>query len=144
MSNNAIFSDTLAEALSDVVYTIGGPKAVAAELWPAKFDANPESTARYVSQCLEPNRREKFALDEIEWLFAAGRGANAHTAMRYIAHKCNYAEPEPIVPESERDKLQREFVEAVEAQRDIIARMESLSTNVTQMRSRDRKVAGQS
>lgn len=139
MHQRSMFKDTLAEALEDVVYAIGGPKAVASALWPAKFQANPETTARYVSQCLNARRSEKFALEEIEWLVSAGRQTGVHTVMSYLARQCNYAEPEPIEPESERDALQREYIAAIEAQREIVERLEALSSNVTHMRRRDRR-----
>lgn len=133
-------AQSLADALSDVVYAIGGPKAVAAELWPSKFRAHPESAARYVSQCLDPARREKLSLDELEWLLAAGREAEEHGAMYYLARRCHYAQPEPITPDDERAQLQREFIAAVESQQQIADRLAALVDNVAQMRSPLRRV----
>lgn len=104
----ALWHDTLSDALRDVVHALGGPKVVASDLWPSK---DPADAARLLNKCLDPERAEKLALEEIEWLIVRSRAANVHLAMAYLAMKAGYADPKPIEPEDERAELMREFIE---------------------------------
>jgi hypothetical protein len=50
----------------------------------------------------------------------------SHTGMTHIARACGYADPQPVDPEDARAALQREFVQAVKAQEQILKRLEAL------------------
>lgn len=111
MHQPSLLHDTLEDALSDVVYALGGPKAVAAELWPGK---NPQEGGRHLSHCLTEDRAEKLALGELVWILQEGAKADCHVAMHYLNRQCGYQEPELINPEDEKAKLRREFNSNVE------------------------------
>lgn len=119
----SLLHDTIEEALGDVLHALGGPKAVAAELWPSK---NLQDGARYLRHCLNEDRAEKLALHEVMWLLKAGARAGCHVAMHFINRECGYAKPEPVNPEDEKAKLQREFKASVTQLSTLAARIERL------------------
>lgn len=104
-----LFHDTLEEALEDVIHVLGGPKRVAGELWPSK---DPRQAAVLLRHCLNPDRAEKLALDELMLILKAGAAADCHVAAHHIARHCGYREPEKLNPEDEKVRLQREFIAA--------------------------------
>lgn len=104
-----LWVESLGEALKAVVFACGGPKRVGSVLWPSK---KPERAALYLNHCLDDSRAEKLSLEEIVLLIQMGRERGVHTPMDYLCSAANYQEPQPIEPEDERARLQREFIEA--------------------------------
>ena len=123
MHQESLWHDTIEEALRAVVVMLGGPKRVAGQLWPSKSITE---GARFLNHCLDPERPEKLSLDELQWLLREGRLAGVHTAMSFLASAAGYNEPQPKNPETERDKLQREFIASVQAQQRLLKQMEAL------------------
>lgn len=109
MDQQRLFHDTLEDALDDVVHALGGPKRVAGELWPSK---EPRQAAILLRHCLNPERAEKFALDELMWMLREAATKDCHVAAHFIARYCGYREPEKLNPEDEKARLQREFISA--------------------------------
>lgn len=121
MQQESLWHDTIEEALRTVVVTLGGPKRVAGQLWPSKSITE---GARFLNHCLDPERAEKLSLDELQWLLREGRLAGVHTAMSFLAGEAGYDEPQPKNPETERDQLQREFIESVKRQQYLLSQLE--------------------
>lgn len=122
-AQQALWRDTLEDSLRHVVEGLGGPKRVAGDLWPARpvVDA-----ARHLNRCLDPERPEKLSFDELLWLLRAGCAADVHTAMAFLAQACGYETPKRVNPESERDRLMREYIHSVEQQQALVRRLEAL------------------
>lgn len=106
----ALFYDDIYDALRDVVTALGGPKAVGVRLWPDK-GVTMAHTA--LLNCLDRNRPEKMSTTQFVMLLKLAREANCHVAMQYICQECGYSAPEPVEPENELARLQREYIEAV-------------------------------
>lgn len=113
---------TLAEALGTACNAIGR-KRVAQMLWPEK---SAESGQKEVSDCLHPDRRSKFSLEQIDLILAEARKRDCHAPMSYFARAFDYRKPVPITPESERDRIQREFIKATKTMQQLSAQMERL------------------
>lgn len=120
MDQQRLFHDTLEDALEDVVHALGGPKRVAGELWPSK---EPRAAAILLRHCLNPDRAEKFALDELMWMLKAASAVDCHVATHFIARQCGYREPEKLNPEDEKARLQREFIAAQRELQSLAARI---------------------
>ena len=123
----ALWHDTIEDALRDVVQVLGGPKRVAADLWPGKA---PSDAARHLNHCLDPDRPEKLALGEFVLLLSKGSEAECHTAMHFLADAAWYERPQRKDPETEKEKLQREYMQAVSRMEGLVARMQKLSGGV--------------
>lgn len=120
---HTLWHDTLEDALRSIVEALGGPKRVAGDLWPSKAVTD---AARYLNHCLDVTRPEKLALDEVVWLLKHGSEAGVHTAMAFLAQACGYEPPKRVNPESERDRLMREYIHSVEQQQALVRRLEAL------------------
>jgi len=116
-----LWHDNFEQALLDVVYAVGGPKEVASRLWPEK---TLEAGARYLNQCLDPERHEKLEPGQIVLLMKWGYETECHTHMAYLADAIGYEEPQPKNPDTERDRLQREFIHAQEQMSALVRKME--------------------
>ena len=108
MDQPALFHESVSDALREVVRALGGAKQVGHRTRP---DLAIDHAARWVSDCLNDDRREHFTPSQVLWLLTAGRESACHVAMGCIAAQAGYAEPVPVSLEDERSKLQREFVE---------------------------------
>ena len=121
MDTPSLFCESIEEAVAEVAMRCGGRKAFAASMWPSlpvrdahnRFDA-----------CLNPERREQFHPSDILYILRRGREAGCHSLMLFLARETGYADPQPMEPEDERAKLQREFVQAQKAMTQLAARME--------------------
>lgn len=113
---------SLADALSTACNTVGR-KRIAKTLWPEKTI---ESARRTLDDCLNVDRRDKLSIEQIELILATAREHDCHTPMNYLCSALRYREPEPITPESERDQLKREYIEATRALQGIAQRIERL------------------
>jgi len=113
--------ETLAEALIEVVRALGGSKRVGALMRPAR---PADEAARWLRDCLNPERRERLEPDEVLFLLREGRRVGCHAAMRYIAEASGYASPVPIEPADEVAELQRQFNASVKSLERITAALE--------------------
>lgn len=123
MSQESLFYDSLDDALGAVVAACGGAKVVGAKLWPEK---SPETAARLLKDCLNPDRPEKLSGDQMLLLLRMGRERGCHAAMQYIASDCGYTAA-PIEPEDERAKLQRDYIEAARQMARLAERIERVN-----------------
>lgn len=115
MNQPELFHETLNDALREVVNALGGPKAVGAAMRPEK---SIDESRRWVIDCLNPDRRERFDPDQVQWLLREGRRIGCHSAMRFLARECGYAEPVPI----DRGDQVQHLVETIEGATDTVAR----------------------
>lgn len=106
----ALFHDTVADALGSAVVAIGGMKRAASLLWPA--DPLTRSEAR-LRACLNAERAEKLSPDEVIRLAKLAREAGDHSVMTYLAHELGY-EIKPTTPEDELAALQQRYIDAAE------------------------------
>lgn len=130
MSQVPLFSESFEEALRDAVMALKGPKAVGVMLWPSM---KADLAGRRLCQCLDPERDEKFDLAEILLIAKRARSVGCHTVMSYLAAELDY-ECKPVDPETEVQRLQREFIEAQRELAKIVAKIEQKSADVVAMR----------
>jgi hypothetical protein len=123
--------ESLNDAYIEAVKHLGGSKGVGVLLWPAKgvFPAQ-----RHLLACLNPDRNEKLSPDEALHLERLARQQGCHVVMRYRCEELGYAEPQPIEPEDEMARLQREFVQATQELTRMATRIEALAAPVPAVR----------
>lgn len=124
MDQPALFHESINDALRDIVKHLGGVKKVGAEMRHA--DMNPDQAGRWLSDCLNDDRREKLSPDQVLYLLKRGREIGSHGAMAFIAQECGYAAPQPIEPEDEKAALQRQYIEMAKAMGKMAERIEAL------------------
>jgi len=114
---------TLNDALVELVKALGGSKVVGVKLWPAK---GVEAAQRHLLACLNPERQEKLALEEVVHIMRLGREDGQHSAMVWICQELGYSIPSPLSREDEVDRLQRDFIAATRSLAMVAARIQSL------------------
>ena len=121
MTQEALFYESLPDAIRVVIQSMGGTKAVAVRLWPEK---TPEAASRTLLDSLNESRPEKLSPEQVLWLLAEGRKVGCHAAMNYLARETGYADPQPIEPDDEKARLQREYIEATKMMSKLAERMQ--------------------
>lgn len=119
-----MFFDGIEDALREVVRSLGGPKPVGARMWP---EMEPDKAGRRLADCLNESRREVLSPAQVLMVLKLGRQANCHAALNFIARECGYADPQPVEPEDEVARLQREYVEATKALMQIASRIDLMA-----------------
>lgn len=119
-----LFTSDIYDALSDIVRALGGPKKVATQLRP---DRPADEAAKWIKDCLNRERRERFDPEQLIWLLARGREVACHGALHFICERAGYEKPGPLNPEDERAKLQRQVIEAVAVVKNCTDRLEQMS-----------------
>lgn len=99
--------DSLNDAIRDTARVIG-TKRIAKELWPEKSE---EDGARYLSDCLNPDRAQRLSGEQILFVGRRGREIGCHILAHYINADLGYAPPIPIEPEDVKADLIRRFNE---------------------------------
>lgn len=130
MSQQELFVETIYEALDAIVKGTGGLKKVGSELWPSMAT---DKAGRELADCLNPSHVRKLDLEEVMWLLRRGRECNVHVGINFISESCGYAAPTPIDHESEKQKLQREFVDGVDRLERLADRIREQSSTVSRL-----------
>ena len=121
MDQPALFHESLTDALQDCIRALGGAKVVGHAMRPEK---SIDDARRWLLDCLNPDRAERLAPDQVLWILREARKVGCHAGAAYILRECGYADPQPVEPEDERAALQREFVQMGKAMKALFARME--------------------
>lgn len=119
----SLMHESITDALREVVQAVGGPKKVGVALWP---ELPIDQAAGRVRDCLNADRRERLNPEQVVLLGKMGRGVGCHAIATFLARECGYSDPQPIEPENEIARLQREFVEATKALGAMASRIEQI------------------
>lgn len=120
----ALFHESVNDALREIVQALGGTKKAGPMMRPQK---SADEAGRWVSDCLNPDRREKFDPEEVLFLLREARKIGVHTAINFVCADAGYGNPQPIEPEDERAQLMREFIEAQKLAKQNLDRMERMN-----------------
>lgn len=101
--------DCLNDAVRDTCRIVGF-NDIALELWPKKGTL---AAARYLNDCLNPERSHKLDGEEIVYIAKRGREKGVHLIAAFICMETGYAPPVPVDPEDTKAELQRAFIDAV-------------------------------
>jgi hypothetical protein len=114
--------DTLNDAIRDTARILG-VKKIAKELWPAKGE---EAAARYLNDCLNPDRPHELSGPEIMLIAKRGKEVGCYMITAFFNAETGFAPPMPIDPEDAKAELQRAYIESVKEQRRIAERLERI------------------
>lgn len=119
-----LFHEDINGALGHVISALGGNKRVGVALWPS---LSADAAGKKVSNCLNNEHAQQFHPQDILWILRQAKQSGVHSAMAYINSECGYAPPMPVDPVDEAAELQRQFIQSVEAQQQLLKRLERLS-----------------
>lgn len=105
MQQNNNQYESWADAFRAVVQSLGGTKKVGEMMRPEK---PVDEAGRWVADCLNPDRREKFDPEQVLLLLRAGRRVGCHAAMSYMTSDAGYEMPRTVSAETQlADALQQ-------------------------------------
>ena len=114
---------SLTDALIECVKAAGGSKVEGGRLYP---DLLIEQAQRKLCDCLNDDRPHRLTPDQVLLVADMARAAGCHAFMTHCAARLHYLAPVPREPRDEMAELQRAFVQAVEAQKQVLAQMQAL------------------
>lgn len=123
MTQQPLFCEDIYEALRTIGQAYGGSKKIGAYLWP---DKPIEKASELWANCLNRTRPEKLDPEQVIAVLKIGRQIGCHAGIYFIDNHCGY-KSDPIEPEDEKALLQRLYIQSVEAQKELVRRMEALS-----------------
>jgi hypothetical protein len=118
-----LFVEDYSEAIRATIQALGGFKRIGAELKP---DMAVDAAGRWLSDCCNPDKREKLAPSELAYIRKRARAEGVHILVAYELREAGYAEPQPLEPQDERAALMRDFIKAQQGMASIVARMERM------------------
>lgn len=121
MTQPELFSDSIMDALSDVVRALGGPKKAGEILRP---ELAADDAGGWVKDCLNAKRRERFNPEQVLLLMRKGKEVGCHSIVNYICDECGYTRPSPVEPKDEEAELMRQFIATAREQRLLLERLE--------------------
>jgi hypothetical protein len=132
MTSSSLFHESITEAIKDTINACGGTKTVAGKLWPEKA---PEAAHRLLLSCLNDDRPERLSPEQLMFVLRMGRERGVHVGITYILRELGYADPQPVEPVDELAELQRHYIDSVQQQVRLAARMERLMGMPTLVRA---------
>jgi hypothetical protein len=105
-----LFVDTYEEAIRHTINALKGFKTVGVALWP---DKTADAAGRRLADCLNADKPDRLNPSELAFIRRWARSEGVHVMATYELRAAGYADPQPIEPEDERARLQREYVAAV-------------------------------
>ncbi|AVL70848.1 hypothetical protein CEQ07_05115 [Oligella urethralis] len=121
MNQEALFYESFNQALTAVVAACGGAKKVGSILFPEK---TADAARSQLLDCLNDDRPAKLSPEHIIMVLRMGQEVGCHAAINYISSEAGYSTPQPITPEDEAAKLQREFIQSMKAMQSLTEKME--------------------
>jgi hypothetical protein len=104
-AQQALFVDTIYEALKGAVVALGGLKRVGPRLFPHLALKDPNEAGRYLADCLSRSRRAKLDLEQMLLILRWARDAGYHDAKHWIDDACGYL-PTPAADPAEQENEQ--------------------------------------
>lgn len=129
-TQTTLFVESTEEALRDCVNALKGPKSVGVMLWP---ELSADLAAKRLNHCLDPERPEKLELAQVLLVAKKARAVDCHTLIAFLCSELNYRYEE-VNPETEVQRLQREFTESVNRLSDIQRQLSAKQNDVQAMR----------
>lgn len=124
MTDPALYEDEL-DAARAAVRALGGAKKAGPMFWP---DKSIENAARYLTDCLSPNRAERLSPSQFLLLLRRAREVGFHGLAEYLMAEAGYCRPVPVNPQTEAAVLAGQL-DAV------LDRAERLTAKLTDMRN---------
>lgn len=124
MSQQALFHESITDALGTDIKALGGFKTVAGMLWPTMAI---DTGAAKLRSCLNPDQPHKLDLDEVLAIKRMAREAGSTATVTYEAQQLGY-QVHWLDPEDEADAIRRELLNSFKTMTKQMARLEQLGT----------------
>ena len=125
MDQDSLFHEDIYDALGTIVMALGGKMTVGLLLKP-ELKSKPGYAESWVKDCINRNNRHDFKPEQLIFLFTEARKVGCHAGIWFMADASDYKRPEPIEPENEMMKLQREVLQVSKVHMNLMQRFEHM------------------
>lgn len=126
MNQNALFHDTLFDAIGADISAAGGFKVVAGKLWPAE---SPATAAAKLRNSINPEQPQKLCPEEVLQIKRLAQEAGSSATVQYEAQQLGFVVTW-ISPEDELQRIERETHEMLRAITKRLERADTLKLRV--------------
>lgn len=123
----ALFHETIRDALRHDINAIGGPKEVGSRLRP-ELTLNDART--WVNHCLDESRGEKFEPEVIQWIINEARKVGVFSTITYILRTSGFEDPKPADPDKVVEQIHDRIQSATGELRDLLQQLEALGISM--------------
>ena len=127
MTPQALWYDDILDAIKADAIAIGGKgwaKSVGLLLWPEK---TADGAQRQILDCLNPDRNQRLTPEQLTLIIREARKVDSFCTIAFICGDAHLSMPQPVDPESEKDRLRREVVNAANTFKQLVERLERVS-----------------
>ena len=114
------------DAIRATVQALGGAKRIGSDMKP---DLSVEAAGRWLSDCCNPDRRERLSPTELAYLRKRARAAGVHIMATFEMRDAGYADPTPVEPEDQRAALQRAFIQQTQELQRMLGQLQALGVS---------------
>lgn len=114
------------DAIRATVQALGGAKRIGSDMKP---DLSVEAAGRWLSDCCNPDRRERLSPSELAYIRKRARAAGVHIMATFEMRDAGYADPTPVEPEDQRAALQRAFIQQTEELKRMLGQLHALGVS---------------
>lgn len=114
------------DAIRATVQALGGAKRIGSDMKP---DLSVEAAGRWLSDCCNPDRRERLSPSELAYIRKRARVAGVHILATFEMRDAGYADPTPVEPEDQRAALQRAFIQQTEELKRMLGQLHALGVS---------------
>ena len=125
IGQNKLWHDDIYDALDTIVKVLGGKAAVGVMLKP-ELNGKPGTAEGWVKDCLNRNNKSDFKPQQLIHLLAEARKKGCHVGMYQVCDEADYQRPQPIEPEDEMARLERQILASNEQTMQMMRRFESM------------------
>lgn len=118
-----MFHESLTDAFRGAVAMMGGFEAVGADIWPAK---SRKAAGVLLSDILNPDRNNKFSIDELALFLRMARDRGVHLPMHFLCDEVGYDRPHPVDQTDQEAELARQMEAAARVFDGAVKRLERL------------------
>ena len=126
MHQNQLFIEDEYDALRQTVAALGGSKVVGSKLYP---DKQPHKAGEHLLNAINPNHAQKLGWSEGLAIMEWGRSEGVDICANYIANRMSYRF-EAVEPEEIKDRLTRDYIDAVKLLSKISQNMERVDEQI--------------
>jgi hypothetical protein len=123
MTQDKLFHEDIYEALRTDIMAAGGTKVVGLVLFPEKT----HKAGDYLATCLNHTRNEKLDPEQILVIKRLAAKAGCYATHRFEEADLGMTNAQPIEPEDEKARIQREVVKAADIFKQYVERLERLN-----------------
>lgn len=119
----SLFHESANGALDEAIKACGGYKVVGGKLKP---ELSADAAGKWLNRCANSSAPERLDPDQLLFVCKEARRVGCHSLINYLLREAGYADAQPIEPEDERARLQREFINAVAVVQQLGKRLEAV------------------